>query len=184
MNARLGFVDRFKAQVEAAGGKVVVCRSREEAVGVVRQELYRRNLREVLGGGLGGRWASLKESLESWGAKLLETPPRLTPDKIPEVGIGEAEYAVAETGTLVEVAWHRERLLSSLLPPVHIALLDEDRIVPDLDSLFVVLLPLLSQGPRPRVVCITGPSRSADIEKLLILGAHGPRELVVVLSPP
>lgn len=183
MNAE--WMDRFRAQVEEAGGKVVMCRSREEAVGWVEQELRRRDVKEALVGRLGEEWErSLRETLVSCRVGLVQTLPTIPPDGIPEVGIGEADYAIAETGTLVEIAQGRDRHLTSLLPSVHIALLAYDRILPDLEACLDVLSPLLREQPRPRVIFITGPSRSADIEKLLILGAHGPRELVVIVYPP
>lgn len=184
MNAPIGWMDQFKTQVEAAGGRVVVCGSREEAGFAIGQELSQRNVEGVHVGGLGAGWVRTFQEVPVFRrVKLLEGPV-ISPDGIPEVGVGEADYAIAETGTLVEIGWGRERHLLSLLPPVHIALLAEDRILPDLDAFFTVLPPLLCQGPRPRIVFITGPSRSADIEKLLILGAHGPRELIVVVYPP
>lgn len=182
MNAHAGWLERFEAQVGASGGKVAVCGSREEALSAVGHELRQRNVREVLSGGLREGWASLLQQILQ--VKLLEGLPAITPSGIPEVGIGEADYAIAETGTLVEIGRIRDRHLPSLLPPVHIALLSRDRILPDLDACFATLLSVLSQEPRARVVFITGPSRSADIEKLLILGAHGPRELIVVIYPP
>jgi L-lactate dehydrogenase complex protein LldG len=97
-----------------------------------------------------------------------------------EVGLTEADYALADTGTLVVLARPGQPRLASLLPPVHVALLDAARILPHLDALLAEL-----EADRTRLTScltlITGPSRTADIEKKIVLGAHGPKELHVVL---
>jgi L-lactate dehydrogenase complex protein LldG len=95
-----------------------------------------------------------------------------------EVGITGADYALADTGTLVTFAASDERR-ASLLPPVHIAILLETRILSGLDE-------LLSAHSRPSeitssMVLITGPSRTGDIEQILVRGVHGPGELHVVV---
>lgn len=95
-----------------------------------------------------------------------------------DVGITSATYAVAETGTLaVAAAAGRERL-ASLLPPVHIAVIEREQIVPDLFDLFDRLA-ADATGPTPRglpsnLVMITGPSKTGDIELTLTTGVHGP----------
>jgi L-lactate dehydrogenase complex protein LldG len=96
-----------------------------------------------------------------------------------DVGITSADYALADTGTLVMLAGPREARLVSLLPPAHIAVVPRDRILTGLDELFSVL-------PRPAeqtssMVLITGPSRTADIEQILVRGVHGPGQITVVI---
>ena len=98
---------------------------------------------------------------------------------IADVGISSADYALADTGTLVMLASPAEARLISLLPPVHIAVLPKDRLLSGLDELFTIL-------PRPAdrtssMVLITGPSRTADIEQILVRGVHGPGEIHVVV---
>jgi L-lactate utilization protein LutC len=95
-----------------------------------------------------------------------------------DVGITSAEYALADTGTLVMFSTAEEARMISLLPPVHLAVIRSDRILSGLDELFT-----LAQLPGERtssMVLITGPSRTADIEQILIRGVHGPGELHVV----
>jgi L-lactate dehydrogenase complex protein LldG len=67
----------------------------------------------------------------------------------------------------------------SLLPPVHIAVVPSDRVITGLDELFS-LLPNPA-GISSSLVLITGPSRTADIEQILVRGVHGPGELHVVV---
>ncbi len=95
------------------------------------------------------------------------------------IGITSADYALADTGTLVMLSSTEEARMISLLPPVHLAVIRRGRILADLDELF-------SFRPRPdlsssSMVLITGSSRTADIEQILIRGVHGPGELHVVI---
>jgi L-lactate dehydrogenase complex protein LldG len=97
-----------------------------------------------------------------------------------DVGITSADYALADTGTLVMLASPREARLISLLPPAHIAVVPRSRILTGLDELFALL-------PRPAeqtssMVLITGPSRTADIEQILVRGVHGPGKITVVIA--
>jgi L-lactate dehydrogenase complex protein LldG len=95
------------------------------------------------------------------------------------IGITGAEYALADTGTLVVFSGPEESRLMSLLPPLHIALVERGRILTGLDELLVTM-PLPAQRSSSMVL-ITGPSRTADIEQILVRGVHGPGELHVVI---
>jgi L-lactate dehydrogenase complex protein LldG len=96
-----------------------------------------------------------------------------------DFGITSADYALADTGSLVMISSPREVRLVSLLPPVHIAVIPRDRILTGLDELFSLV-------PKPAditssMVLITGPSRTADIEQFLVRGVHGPGTIHVVI---
>lgn len=96
-----------------------------------------------------------------------------------EVGITSADYALADTGTLVMLASPAEARLISLLPPVHIAVVPKERVLSGLDELLLVLPHPAEQTSS--MVLITGPSRTADIEQILVRGVHGPGEIHVVV---
>ena len=89
-----------------------------------------------------------------------------------DVGITSADYALADTGTLVMLSSPQEARLISLLPPAHIAVVPRERILTGLDELFSVLPNPAEQTSS--MVLITGPSRTADIEQILVRGVHGP----------
>jgi L-lactate dehydrogenase complex protein LldG len=94
-----------------------------------------------------------------------------------EVGLSRAVYALADTGSVVLAAGPDEPRARSLLPPVHVAILEAERILPGLPELFAEL-----RGELPSALAIvTGPSRSADIEQKLVLGVHGPGEVHIVI---
>lgn len=96
------------------------------------------------------------------------------------VGITSADYALADTGTLVLLASRAEARLISLLPPVHLAVVPRSRILTGLDEL-LSLEPLLVAS-RSSAVFITGPSRTGDIEQFLVRGVHGPGEIHVAIA--
>lgn len=96
-----------------------------------------------------------------------------------DVGITSADYALAETGTLVMLASPQEGRLMSLLPPMHIAVFPRSRMLANLDELLAVLPNPAEQTSS--MVLITGPSRTADIEQILVRGVHGPGEIYAVI---
>ncbi len=95
------------------------------------------------------------------------------------VGITSADYALADTGSLVMLSSPLNARSISLLPPVHIAVVPRERVLTGLDELFT-LVPLPAEVTSSMLL-ITGPSRTADIEQILVRGVHGPGELHVVV---
>jgi len=93
------------------------------------------------------------------------------------VGISQLDWAAADTGSLVQDATAVDKRLVSTLPTIHVAVLGTDRILDDMGSVFERLHP--SQADY--ISFITGPSRTADIERVLTIGAHGPERLVIVV---
>jgi L-lactate dehydrogenase complex protein LldG len=96
-----------------------------------------------------------------------------------DIGITSADYALAATGTLVMLSSRQEARLVSLLPPVHVAIVPRSRIVANLDELLSLLPKPAEQSSS--MVLITGPSRTADIEQILVRGVHGPGEIYAVI---
>lgn len=96
-----------------------------------------------------------------------------------DFGITSADHALADTGTLVMLSSREEARMISLLPPVHIAVVPLQRILSGLDELFTVLPDPMEASSS--MVLITGPSRTADIEQILVRGVHGPGEIHVIV---
>jgi len=94
-----------------------------------------------------------------------------------DAGLTAADAIIATTGTIALSAPDSRRLAASLLPRTHLCVASVDRIVPDLAAWNNehVRIPGLHR------VLVTGPSRSADIEKRLVLGVHGPWKVSVFL---
>jgi L-lactate dehydrogenase complex protein LldG len=100
--------------------------------------------------------------------------------------LSHAFAAVAETGTLVLISGAQNPTTLNFLPDVHIVVVSASDVASDFEAVMARLREHFSAGAMPRAVnLITGPSRSADIEQTLILGAHGPRKLhVIVVGDP
>ena len=93
-----------------------------------------------------------------------------------------ADWAIAETGSVVAQPRTGLSRLVSLTPQVHVALVSPSDVVPDLDSFFRIQKDLHQQGRWPPYTnIITGPSRTADIEQTLVIGVHGPKEVHMVI---
>ena len=100
------------------------------------------------------------------------------------MGITGADYAIAETGSVVLLARPGASRLVSLVPPVHVAIVFPDQLIETLDDLLVLRRAAYYEGGMdmdPYLNLITGPSRTADIEQKLVVGVHGPKEAHLVL---
>ena len=94
-----------------------------------------------------------------------------------DLGVTGAQWAIAETGTLVLESESERHRLTSLVPPVHVCVLEAGNIRQTLGEVLEVLQTRLSRT----ITFITGASRTSDIELTLAIGVHGPGELHVIL---
>ncbi|MCS7062986.1 MAG: lactate utilization protein [Methylacidiphilales bacterium] len=98
-----------------------------------------------------------------------------------DVAITHCDAIIAQTGTvLISTAITSSRALSAL-PPTHIVLATEKQIVADLPAAFDLIAEKYGSAYPSAFTLITGPSRTADIERTLVLGAHGPRRLIIII---
>ena len=96
------------------------------------------------------------------------------------VGVTGAFAGIAETGTLMVVSGPDTPASTSLLPETHIAIVPTDRLVKHMEDAWDLARAELGQLPRA-VNFISGPSRTGDIEQVIILGAHGPYRVHLIL---
>jgi L-lactate dehydrogenase complex protein LldG len=124
-------------------------------------------------------WAGLA-SLD-WAGAGVEAAVRRARDG-DAVGVTGAYCAIAETGTLMMLSGPETHASVSLLPETHVAILSASRIVPCMEDAWTLLRS--EHGVPPRAVnFISGPSRTADIEQTVTLGAHGPYRVHVLIVP-
>jgi L-lactate dehydrogenase complex protein LldG len=96
--------------------------------------------------------------------------------------VSHAFAGVAETGTLIMASGPDNPTTLNFLPDTHIVVVDAKDIVGDYETVWARLRDKFGTDALPRAInMITGPSRSADIAQILILGAHGPRRLHVLI---
>ena len=98
------------------------------------------------------------------------------------VGVTGAFCAIAETGTLMLLSGAETPATTSLLPETHVAVLDPRRVVATMEDAWDLLRYEYKQPPRA-VNFVSGPSRTADIEQTVTLGAHGPYRVLIILAP-
>lgn len=98
------------------------------------------------------------------------------------VGLTSVFCAIAETGTLVVLAGPEAPSATFLLPDTHIAVVSASRILGSMEEAFALIRQ--ERGPLPRAVnMISGPSRTGDIEQTIVLGAHGPYRVHLLILP-
>ena len=175
--ARIGWtVAKVSSPAEAAGYIASLARDLEarSLVRTAHPVLNGLNLEESLPPGIGLEIMAEEEGLDE--------AQRRRRTIAADLGVTGADYAVAETGTCVLLAGRGASRLVSLLPPVHVAVVKRGQVLPGLDELFALLLgDFLKGGLAGHVNLVSGPSRSADIESVLVTGVHGPGEVHMVL---
>jgi L-lactate dehydrogenase complex protein LldG len=122
-------------------------------------------------------WPALAQL--SWQAARIAVEPRPARDA-DLVGITGTFAAIAETGTLMTVSGPDTPGSASLLPETHIAVVPAHRIVPHMEDAWALLRAELGEPPRA-VNFISGPSRTGDIEQTIVLGAHGPYRVHLIV---
>jgi len=140
-----------------------------------------------------------KEEIAKIISKYLNKPIPPEPEKITEIvrnvmreyfikadiGISGANIGIAESGTLVIISNEGNARLVTSLPPVHIAVLSCEKIIETMEEASTLIKVLTHSATGQKITSyvsfITGPSRTADIEKKLIFGAHGPKELHIII---
>jgi L-lactate dehydrogenase complex protein LldG len=169
-------LDLFVRMVELAAGSVARVGALDEVPAEVAAFLRRCNLPPAVRRGADPRLAGL-----SWErAGTLEVSTALDAGMLSSVS--HALAGVAETGTVVLTSGTDNPTSLNFLPDNHIVVIDAKDVTGDYEAVWQRLREKFGDGLMPRTVnLITGPSRSADIEQTLILGAHGPRRLHVIL---
>ena len=114
-----------------------------------------------------------------WQAAGLSVEARPTTGQ-DRLGITGAFCAIAETGTLVLLPGEKWPTATALLPDTHVAVVRAERIVSGMEEAFALVR--TEQGRLPRAVnLISGPSRTGDIEQTIVLGAHGPYQVHIIV---
>ncbi len=113
------------------------------------------------------------------GINLIKTGLRQYPGGI-DLGFTSADFGIAETGSLVINSDNEDTRLASMLSELHVALLPESKIRPTAIGMAKELKELIDR-PSSYISFITGASRTADIERVLAIGVHGPLELHIII---
>ena len=174
---RAGQLDLFQTMAEELAATVARVGGTEDVPGAVADYLKAHNLPQSL------RMAPEAE-LEAlpWDSAPLIKIERGVAQASDEVSFTGAFAAVAETGTLMLHSGAAQPTTLNFLPDTHIVMLKASQVVGPYEEAWDLIRAKFGPGRLPRTVnFITGPSRTADIEQTIQLGAHGPRRLHIVI---
>ena len=170
-------VDLFQEMAEYVSASVTRVENAADVPDAIAAFLRERNLPQSLIHG-GDEWiAGLP-----WDRQPNMERKQGRADGSEHVGFSRAVAGVAETGTLLLYSGVANPTTINFLPEVHVVAIDAADIESDYEAAWARLRERFGKGILPRTVnMVTGPSRSADIEQTLLLGAHGPRRLHILI---
>ncbi len=122
----------------------------------------------------------LRSRCSEAGITLLESPLAANKTNI-HTALTFAQWGIADTGTLVLPSDSEDIRIATMLAEIHVAVLPESRIVPDSVAITSNLNDILMEESPSYTAFITGASRTADIERVLAIGVHGPQELHLLI---
>ena len=185
--ATVDLVDRFRRELTALGGTVHEAQTVDDVVSIVQALAVSQPNRRVLAwdekelpvpGVIAALAAAgleiVSQSRDGTGSAAVRRELASC-----SIGLSGADGALAETGSIVIASGPGRGRLASLLPRTHVALVQRAAIVWSLPTLIASRPELVTRGAN--FVCITGPSRTADIEHVLARGVHGPADVHVIL---
>jgi L-lactate dehydrogenase complex protein LldG len=188
---RAELASMFARELEEVGGQFLGVLTPAEVNGRIVSLAGEIGAKTVaLGQGLALDIDAVGEALERADFRIVRTIPVADTERAAmrarvadaELGIAEADFAIASTGTLAVVANANRPGSLTLLPTASLVIVQIDRVMPNLAAV------LAAMGPdgvaANRLTLITGPSRTADIEKRIVLGVHGPKSLHVIVVWP
>ena len=157
-------LERFREKYEEWSGKVHVAKSIAEIAPILKDKIVAA--------------AGLPEDLLR---EIREHVDELRDPREADLGITAAAFAIADTGTLVEISSADEVRQTSTLPGIHVGIVREADIIRTLDEAAPLVRKAFDCDGNMAVTFISGPSRTGDIEMRLTLGVHGPKEAHAVI---
>ena len=122
--------------------------------------------------------AGITEALRSRGIAVYTKPEEIAAHAdTADIGISGVEFGIAETGSVFQDGYATTTRLATILPPLHVVFLPSANIVPGITEAFQVIAQNFDRG---YLGFITGPSRTADIERVLTIGVHGPGRFAII----
>lgn len=169
----------FKTNAEAIGAKVYKCSDPQSARQEICQIAHSVNAKEIV---VAESFLESQLSLKTLTDKGLtfHYDNILENGKRADIGISEADFAVAETGTLCQDSLDVNKRLVSSLPLVHIVIIKESNIMEKFSDSLGLVKGSGSAHHGGYYTFISGPSRTSDIERVLTIGVHGPEELHII----
>ena len=162
----------FCDELEEIKGKVIIAGSEKEATEKLNKLLSQKNINSL--------YCTDEYLLKNLSSNIpIESRTEKFEDM--EAAITRCELLIARSGTVVVSSAFSGRRLN-VFPPVHIIWAQKKQLVPFISDAVNRLKDKYGNDFPSQVTFVTGQSRTADIEKTLVMGAHGPRELIVVIN--
>jgi L-lactate dehydrogenase complex protein LldG len=188
---RAELVSCFAHELEAVGGRTIGPVAPEQLAERVGAIVRERGVKSIaVGEGVLVDLSQVRKTLSESGIDVIRTG-RVDGSTRPDLrkqlahvdaGLAEADYGIASTGTLAVLSDETRPSALTLLPPASLVLVRIDRMKADLASTLTALGGTALESRR--LTLITGPSRTADIEKRIVMGVHGPKSLDVIVVWP
>lgn len=164
---------QFAEEFSKINGQFLFCENKEQCIEDLTQLIKERKWTEVF------CW---EQSLTSWLAKGLEhLHTNDTNFEAANVGITTCDALVARTGSIIITNASEAGRRLSIYPHIHIVIAYTSQLCADIGDAMHIVQNRYGEKLPSMISTTTGPSRTADIEKTLVLGAHGPREIFVIL---
>lgn len=163
----------FKNQLESISGKVYLFNKEKELFDALKKSLSEFDPASVF-----CNETQLFSKLKDAGIVFQQYEG---PQNHVETGITGCEFLVARSGTVMVSSAQGGGRQLSVYPPVHIVIARKNQLVESLEEAYSGILKKYNDNLPSQIALITGPSRTADIEKTLVLGAHGPKEIRIFL---
>jgi L-lactate dehydrogenase complex protein LldG len=177
----LDLIQLMKEKAEAVQAVVVKIKTKKEAFRYTVDLTRQQGGKSMVAMGLEAQDVSLLEnSCKTAGLVFLKPPLRSNANDI-HTALTPVDWGIAETGTLVFDSSSEDIRIATMLSETHVALLPVSKIKPDVAAPENEINAILKANGSSYYAFITGASRTADIERVLAIGVHGPQELHILI---
>jgi len=172
----------FQKEIEKIGGKATKVNTLEELLEVIDKISLKNNSKIIAMTDLEIYGESIEEYLTTKGLKIIKTEStNIEIIKEADIGITLADIGISDSGT-IGISFERNvELAVSSLPYIHIVILNSKNLVKNLFDAYEYINDNIKKNNRRTISLISGPSKTADVEQILIKGVHGPNELHVII---
>lgn len=175
----ISLFEEFQSRASGASAEVIRVKAPSDAIAAITAILESTNAKKVVAVNCPLQQAiQLHDVVREVGLTVYTEQSEIAEHaESADIGISGVEFGIAETGSVCQDAYAVESRLISTLPPIHIAILNSSHILPGIKEAFDVISQVFHHG---YISFITGPSRTADIERVLTIGVHGPSRLIII----
>ncbi len=166
-------VSCFATELSAINGKCVLCENETDLLSKIKKYLQEKNIDKIYCCD-----SVISSLLNNFQIQNTNKPEEFTGMK---AGITACEFLVARTGSVMVSSASESGRQMNVFPPVHMIIAYESQLVNYPEDALIAIKQKYGKNLPSTITTITGPSRTADIEKTLVLGAHGPKEFIVFL---